>query len=80
MLNFEIGEFLNVLPWYLNFVTLLDLVNGVFISAAVSSSLRIWNLVAGHLMSGLVSHTAATTCFEQNRLKMVSGREQLLKQ
>ncbi|KAK6871913.1 Cell division control protein 4 [Candida tropicalis] len=77
--NFETGELLQVLVGHSSLVGLLDLVDGVLVSAAADATLRIWNPKNGELLSKLKGHGAAITCFEHDGLRVVSGSEKMLK-
>ncbi|KAL6454726.1 CDC4 Cell division control protein 4 [Candida maltosa Xu316] len=77
--NFETGELIKVLVGHSSLVGLLDLVDGVLVSAAADATLRIWNPKTGALLSKLKGHGAAITCFEHDGLRVVSGSEKMLK-
>lgn len=77
--NFETGDLLNTLEGHNSLVGLLNLVDGVLVSAAADSSLRIWDPKTGEMYSKLEGHTTAITCFEHDGLKVVSGSQTMLK-
>lgn len=77
--NFDTGKLLNTLEGHTMLVGLLDLVEGVLVSAAADASLRIWDPKTGKCFSKLEGHTGAITCFEHDGLKVVSGSDKMLK-
>lgn len=77
--NFETGVLLNTLEGHNSLVGLLNLVDGVLVSAAADSSLRIWDPKTGEMYSKLEGHTTAITCFEHDGLRVVSGSQTMLK-
>ncbi|KAG7664889.1 CDC4 [[Candida] subhashii] len=79
MWNFETGKLIKTLEGHSSLVGLLDLVDGVLVSAAADATLRIWDPVTGEVMSRLKGHGAAITCFEHDALRVVSGSEKMLK-
>lgn len=77
--NFETGQLLNKLEGHSSLVGLLDLVDGVLVSAAADTTLRIWDPATGENRAKLEGHTGAITCFEHDGLRVVSGSERMLK-
>ncbi|KAK6458885.1 F box protein, for ubiquitin dependent degradation [Scheffersomyces xylosifermentans] len=77
--NFETGKLLNTLEGHSSLVGLLDLTDGLLVSAAADASLRVWDPKSGKCFSKLEGHSTAITCFEHDGLRVVSGSQTLLK-
>ncbi|KAK6204549.1 F box protein, for ubiquitin dependent degradation [Scheffersomyces amazonensis] len=77
--NFETGKLLKTLEGHSSLVGLLNLQDGVLVSAAADTTLRIWDPKTGESLTKLKGHTGAITCFEHDGFRVVSGSDRMLK-
>ncbi|KAK6465235.1 F box protein, for ubiquitin dependent degradation [Scheffersomyces coipomensis] len=77
--NFETGKLLKTLEGHSSLVGLLNLKDGILVSAAADTTLRIWDPVTGETLNKLKGHTTAITCFEHDGFRVVSGSDRMLK-
>jgi F-box and WD-40 domain protein CDC4 len=67
------------LTGHTSLVGLLGLSPSHLVSAAVDSTLRIWDPDTGEVRHTLAAHTGAITCFQHDEFKVLSGSDGMLK-
>jgi F-box and WD-40 domain protein CDC4 len=77
--DIERGKLLHTLEGHELLVGLLELLLQYLVSAAADATLRVWDPATGKTLSKLEGHLAAITCFQHDRLRIVSGSEKMLK-
>lgn len=77
--DIEEGKLLHTLEGHTSLVGLLELSDETLVSAAADSTVRVWNPRTGENVFKLEGHSTAITCFQHDRLRIISGSERMLK-